>query len=252
MATESQLVVTPVCSARTLADGRPPMGIACAQQDLSRVYPLADDPERCVEDFLELAAEHALAAGRAPRPPGGVGAAVPGAQRLLSGASASEAASSATVPPMRRRRGSSPRSRPASSCSWRSRRCSPARFNVGDAEDAAITSLVQAEAHGDTAAGHLPDHGLPASAACRARATANTAALHHPGTVSIAEINPSSTFSLASHARHRAGGLGGGRSLPRVQCVRVRHAGNVLQGFTIELLVVSRRIPSDADCPTHF
>jgi hypothetical protein len=61
VATESKLVVTPVCSARTLADGRPPMGIACAQQDLSRVYPLADDPERCVEDFLELAAEHAMA-----------------------------------------------------------------------------------------------------------------------------------------------------------------------------------------------
>jgi hypothetical protein len=58
--TESQLVVTPVCTARTLADGRPPMGIACAQQDLSRIYPLADDPERCVEDFLELAAEHAV------------------------------------------------------------------------------------------------------------------------------------------------------------------------------------------------
>jgi len=61
VATESKLVVTAVCSARTLADGRPPMGIACAQQDLSRVYPLADDPERCVEDFLELAAEHAMA-----------------------------------------------------------------------------------------------------------------------------------------------------------------------------------------------
>ena len=61
VATESQIVVTPVCSARTLADGRPPIGIACAQQDFARVYPLADDPERCVEDFLELAAEHALA-----------------------------------------------------------------------------------------------------------------------------------------------------------------------------------------------
>jgi hypothetical protein len=61
VATDSQLVVTPVCRARTLADGRPPMGIACAQQDLTRVYPLADDPQRCVEDFLELAAEHALA-----------------------------------------------------------------------------------------------------------------------------------------------------------------------------------------------
>jgi hypothetical protein len=61
IAPDSQLVVTPVCGARTLAEGRPPMGIACAQQDLTRVYPLADDPERCVEDFLSAAAEHARA-----------------------------------------------------------------------------------------------------------------------------------------------------------------------------------------------
>jgi hypothetical protein len=56
---DSQLVVTPVCGARTLAEGRPPLGIACAQQDFTRVYALADDPERCVEDFLVLAADHA-------------------------------------------------------------------------------------------------------------------------------------------------------------------------------------------------
>jgi hypothetical protein len=37
------------------------MGIACAQQDVTRVYPLADDPGRCVEDFLHLAADHARA-----------------------------------------------------------------------------------------------------------------------------------------------------------------------------------------------
>ena len=61
VARDSQLVVTPVCGARTLAQGRPPLGIACAQQDFTRVYPLADDPERCVEDFLTLAAEHAHA-----------------------------------------------------------------------------------------------------------------------------------------------------------------------------------------------
>jgi len=61
IAPESHLVVTPVCSARTLAEGRPPMGIACAQQDVIRIYPLADDPERCVEDFLEAAAKHARA-----------------------------------------------------------------------------------------------------------------------------------------------------------------------------------------------
>ena len=61
IAPESQLVVTPVCSARTLAEGRPPMGIACAQQDVARVYQLSDDPERCVEDFQEHVAEHARA-----------------------------------------------------------------------------------------------------------------------------------------------------------------------------------------------
>ena len=51
--------MTPVCGARTLAEGRPPMGIACAQQEVTRVYPLADDPERCVTDFLRAAADHA-------------------------------------------------------------------------------------------------------------------------------------------------------------------------------------------------
>ena len=61
VAPERQLVVTPVCAARTLAEGRPPLGIACAQQDVTRIYPLADDPERCVEDFLDLAADHARA-----------------------------------------------------------------------------------------------------------------------------------------------------------------------------------------------
>jgi hypothetical protein len=56
---EKQIVVTAVCNARTLADGRPPMGIAVGQQDVVRVYPLPDDPERCLEDFLTFAADHA-------------------------------------------------------------------------------------------------------------------------------------------------------------------------------------------------
>jgi hypothetical protein len=56
---EKHIVVTAVCSARPLAEGRPPMGIAVGQQDVVRVYPLPDDPERCIEDFLQLAAEHA-------------------------------------------------------------------------------------------------------------------------------------------------------------------------------------------------
>jgi hypothetical protein len=59
VAPEQRLVVTAVCGARPLVEGRPPMGIACAQQDVARVYPLADDPEHCLEDFLDVAADHA-------------------------------------------------------------------------------------------------------------------------------------------------------------------------------------------------
>jgi hypothetical protein len=60
-APDEGIVVTPVCEPRTLAEGRPPMGIACAQQDLARVYPLPDDPGRCLEDFFGTAADHARA-----------------------------------------------------------------------------------------------------------------------------------------------------------------------------------------------
>ena len=59
VAPDRQVMVMPVCGARTLAAGRPPMGIACAQQDLTRVYPLPGDPESCLQDFLQHASAHA-------------------------------------------------------------------------------------------------------------------------------------------------------------------------------------------------
>jgi hypothetical protein len=58
-ASERGMVVAAVCSARTLAQGAPPLGIACVQQEVSHVYPLTDDPERCLEDFFERTATHA-------------------------------------------------------------------------------------------------------------------------------------------------------------------------------------------------
>jgi len=58
-AAERRLSVVAVCNARTLAEGRPPLGIACIQQELSHVYPLTDDPEHALIDFLERAADHA-------------------------------------------------------------------------------------------------------------------------------------------------------------------------------------------------
>ena len=59
VAPDRRLVVTAVCGARTLAEGRPPMGIALAQQDVTHVYALPDDPERCLKDFSGRAADHA-------------------------------------------------------------------------------------------------------------------------------------------------------------------------------------------------
>jgi hypothetical protein len=58
-AAERRLSVVAVCNARTLAEGRPPLGIACIQQEVSHVYPLTDDPEHALTDFLERAADHA-------------------------------------------------------------------------------------------------------------------------------------------------------------------------------------------------
>src|SRR3954469_15573746 len=37
VAPDKHLTITPVCGARTLAEGLPPMGIACAQQDIAHV-----------------------------------------------------------------------------------------------------------------------------------------------------------------------------------------------------------------------
>jgi hypothetical protein len=59
VAPEKHLTIVPVCGVRTLAEGLPPMGIACAQQDVAHVYPLPDDPEAALEDFVVRAAEHA-------------------------------------------------------------------------------------------------------------------------------------------------------------------------------------------------
>ena len=58
-APERRMFVAAVCGARTLAEGRPPMGIVCAQQDLVRVYQLSDDPEACLDDFERHAFDHA-------------------------------------------------------------------------------------------------------------------------------------------------------------------------------------------------
>jgi hypothetical protein len=125
-------------------------------------------------------------------------------------------------------------------------------FSVSGAKNAAITALVTAEAKGDPNSVIALISGCRSSLGCRARATQNATKLKRAGRVSIIQITPTSGFSLAgSLATARVAWLVGG-SLPRVQCVRVREAGDLLQGFSIHLLNVSVQIKTDRDCPSQF
>jgi hypothetical protein len=125
-------------------------------------------------------------------------------------------------------------------------------IGVGDAQTAAVTELVRAEASGDTTRVIALIEGCDRDPACRQRAAALTAALRRPGHVSIIDMIPSANVAVTGSTGTARVAWLAGSSLPRVQCVRVRNAGSVLSGFTIELLRVSVRQPSDASCPARF
>jgi hypothetical protein len=125
-------------------------------------------------------------------------------------------------------------------------------FSVDGAERGAITSLVQAEARGDQAGVVASIRGCAASPACRARIAAEVAPLRQPGAVSIIQIQPSAGFSLGSTLGTARVAWSAGGALPVVQCVQVKHAGNVISGLHVELLAITRRLQTDADCPARF
>jgi hypothetical protein len=125
-------------------------------------------------------------------------------------------------------------------------------FLVDGRERSALTSLVEAEARGDRQAMIDQLYHCPQTPGCIARASADAATLQRKGAVSIVDLTTSAGVSLT-------GTLGTARvawktpsSLPIVQCFRVRRAGNVLKGITIELLEISARIESDSSCPPHY
>lgn len=125
-------------------------------------------------------------------------------------------------------------------------------FSVDGAERSAATGLIQAEARGDAAGMLRRMYGCEARPACRARVTQNATALKHPGPVSIIQIQPSAGFSLGGTLGTARVAWQVGGSLPIVQCVRVRRAGNALSGLSVQLLELTARIKSDADCPRRF
>jgi hypothetical protein len=125
-------------------------------------------------------------------------------------------------------------------------------WSAEGAERSAITALVQAEARGDQTAMLSRIRGCGASTSCRARVAQDVAALRHPGKVSILQLQSSAGFSLTGSVGRARVAWTAASSLPIVQCVRVRRAGNAWRGLRIELLAISPRIKSDADCPASF
>ena len=120
------------------------------------------------------------------------------------------------------------------------------------AERDEITTLVVDQARGDGGAMIARLQDCRDRPACVARVHQDISALTRPGKVSILALDTSTGFALG-------GGEGTARvawktpaSLPIVQCVRVRRTGNALSGLHVELLEISRRIPSTSGCPASF
>jgi hypothetical protein len=125
-------------------------------------------------------------------------------------------------------------------------------LTVDGAEQSAVTALVQAEARGDQAAMLDRLQACRESAACRARVAYDAGALTRPGSVSILTYQQSAGLWLSSTTGTARVAWKTPSSLPIVQCVRVRRGGDVFTGLHLELLTLSTRIKSDADCPAHY
>ncbi len=126
-------------------------------------------------------------------------------------------------------------------------------FSANSAEQSAITALVQSEARGDVNAVIDDVTSCRTDAACKQRAATNAAALKHPGAVSIIQLQPSTSFSLGgTEGTARVAWSASSYAFPIVQCIKVRRGGNPISGLRVDLLEVSRRIPSDAACPARY
>jgi hypothetical protein len=125
-------------------------------------------------------------------------------------------------------------------------------FSANGAEQSAITALVQAEARGDVNAILADIVGCRSNPSCRRTAVTNAGRLKHAGTVSILQLNPSTSFSIAGTVGTARVAWDVGSSLPITQCVRVRRTGDAISGLHVELLAVTPRLVTDAVCPSRL
>jgi hypothetical protein len=126
-------------------------------------------------------------------------------------------------------------------------------FSADSAQRAAIISVLEAQAQGDTNGVISRIQGCDSNVACRQRAAYNAAHLRGSGQISVLTLQTAAggvSLGTSEGVARVAWRIGSG--LPIVQCVRVRRAGNPITGLHVELLAVSKRIPSESDCPNTF
>ena len=126
-------------------------------------------------------------------------------------------------------------------------------FSADSAQRAAIIAVLQDQAQGDTNAVISRIQGCDASAACRERAAYNATHLKAPGAVSVLTLQTARGW----HHLRQQRGCRQGRLADRLRTadrpVRARPAGGEPDhGLHVELLAVSKRIPSESNCPQTF
>jgi hypothetical protein len=125
-------------------------------------------------------------------------------------------------------------------------------LTVNGREQSAVAELIKAQARGDRQGMVDRLDNCRQTAGCVARAATDAAALKRAGKVSIIDYSASAGFSLGATTGTARVAWKTPSSLPIVQCVRIRRAGNPISGITIRLRLISLRIPSDSSCPPNY
>jgi hypothetical protein len=114
-------------------------------------------------------------------------------------------------------------------------------------ERADVLDLVEAQAGGDADAALAQLPACRAEPACAQLVRERVEQLRRPGEVEILTYDPSVQVALTNRTGTGRVAWRVGRSLPIVQCVRVRRDGP-LTGADVELLAISAPIGREAGC----
>jgi hypothetical protein len=121
-------------------------------------------------------------------------------------------------------------------------------LSVENVERHDILVLLQAQARGDAARELELLRECSATPTCAASVRASAVRLKRPGTVKLLSVISPTSGSLTSKTGTTRVAWSVSRGPPVVQCVRVRHSGNLLSGYKITLLSLSSPISSEGNC----